>query len=160
MPDDTIPNTFVRPDNNAVVTCPHCNRQKAILADSFKVIKHKLKVKCVCQKVFIVILEFRNKLRKKTRLRGRYINNSQNKRIGSFSILDISVTGLGFNSQDATNLKLGDTLTVEFCLDDERKTVIYKDVIVRYINQDAVGCEFEEAEEPFGSPLGRYIMSD
>jgi hypothetical protein len=70
------------------------------------------------------------------------------------------VTGLGFTSQDAKNFKAGDKLTVEFTLDDERKTEIYKDVIVRYIRQESVGCAFEEPEEPFGSHLGHYVMSD
>jgi hypothetical protein len=160
MPDSKVSKAYVRPDNTAVVTCLHCSRQKVILADSFKGHKHKLKFKCVCQNVFTVNLEFRNNIRKKTRLRGTYINHSQKDSVGTFAVINISVTGLGFTSQDSINFKEGDKLTLEFTLDDERKTEISKDVFVRYICQELIGCEFEEREEPYGSPLGYYVMLD
>jgi len=160
MPDFKIPKTFVRQDNTAVVTCQHCGHQEVILADPFKGYKYKLKVKCECQNDYIVILEFRSRVRKKTRLSGTYTNHSQNDRTGSFSILDISVTGLGFTSQDAEYFKEDDKLTVEFTLDDDRKTKIRKEVIVRYRRQDSVGCEFNEREDPFESPLGNYVMTN
>lgn len=160
MPDDKICKTFVRPDNTAVVTCQYCGHQNTIMADSGKGHTCKLEVTCACQHVFMVVLEFRNMVRKKTRLQGTYINHSQNDRVGAFAILDISVTGLGFSTQDAKNFQVDDKLTVEFSLDDDRKTVIRKDVIVRYICQESVGCEFAEREDPFGSAIGFYIMSD
>jgi hypothetical protein len=159
MPDSNVGKTYVRPDNTAVLTCVHCGRQKVILADSFKGYKHKLKVKCSCQNVFTVILEFRNRVRKRTNLRGTYINRSQEDSTGSLIVVDVSVTGLAFSSLDVKKFKVGDTLQLEFTLDDEYQTAIKKDVIVKDVRQRTVGCQFEISEDTFGSPLGYYIVS-
>jgi hypothetical protein len=158
MPNSDVPKTYVRPDNTAVLTCPHCRLQKVVLADSFN--KCKLRVKCLCQKVFTVILENRNRVRKKTRLPGTYINNSHEGSNGSLLITDISVTGLSFARSEFQKFKVGDELTIEFTLDDAYETKISKDVIIKNIRQDSIGCEFERSEDTFGSQLGHYIISD
>ena len=158
MPDSKDSKTYVRSDNTAVLTCPHCRLQKVILADSFN--KCKLKVKCACQNVFLVNLEFRKRIRKRTNLPGTYINHSQNNSSGSLFIQDISVTGLAFTHVDVEKFKAGDELTLEFVLDDEHKTEISKEVIVMNVYQSSVGCKFERSEDTFGSPLGYYIMSN
>jgi hypothetical protein len=160
MPVPRIPKTYVRPDNTAVLTCPHCGRQKVILSQSFKGYKHKLRIKCACQDVFTVILEFRNRGRRKTHLRGTYINHSREGNKGQLIIEDISVTGLAFSSLNLDNFQVGDALSIEFALDDEHQTPIRKDVIVRDVRQRSVGCEYEKSEDTFGSPLGYYIMSN
>jgi hypothetical protein len=54
---------------------------------------------------------------------------------------------------------VSDELRVEFTLDDEHQTKISKDVIVRGVHEKLVGCEYDNLEEDFGSPLGYYIMS-
>ena len=151
--------TYVRPDNTVVLTCTNCGFQKEVQAESFRDIKHTVKVKCRCQKTFVVFLEFRKRFRKKTKLRGTYINHSQKDISGFLIIQDISVTGLSFSSLDLKNFKVSDELRVEFTLDDEHQTKISKDVIVRGVHEKLVGCEYDNLEEDFGSPLGYYIMS-
>ena len=160
MPDSKVAKTDVRPDNTAVLTCPHCGIQKVVKAGLFMGHKHKIKIKCGCQKVFIINLEFRNRVRKKTHLRGTYINHSQKDSSGFLIIQDISVTGLSFASLDLKNFKVDDELRVEFTLDDEHRTEISKDIIVTDVRKKSVGCEYDSSEEvAFGSPLGYYIMS-
>jgi hypothetical protein len=159
MPNPKVPKTYVRPDNTAVLTCSHCGIQKVILADSFKGHRHKLKVKCVCQNVFLVNLEFRSRVRKKTHLRGTYINHSQDDSSGILFVENISVTGLAFTRADVEKFQVGDELTVQFTLDDEHNTEVRKEVIVRDVRQNSIGCEFEKSEDTFGSPLGYYIIS-
>jgi len=160
VPDSKVAKTYVRPDNTAVLTCTHCGIQKVVMADLFTGRKHKLKVKCSCQKVFIVYLEFRNRVRKKVYLRGTYINHSQKDSSGFLIIQDISVTGMSFTSLDLKNFKVDDELRVEFTLDDEHRTEISKDIIVTDVRKKSVGCEYDSSEEvAFGSPLGYYIMS-
>jgi len=56
--------------------------------------------------------------------------------------------------------KIYDSNSEEFTLDDERKTEIGKEAIVMYSRQESVGCKFQEPEDPFGSPLGNYVMAD
>ena len=84
----------------------------------------------------MVFLEFRNRVRKKTRLRGTYINYLQKDSRGFLIIQDISLTGLSFTSLDLKNFKVGDVLRVEFTLDDERRTEISNDIIVRDIRKN------------------------
>ena len=157
---DGAKKTYVKPDNTAELTCVHCGRQKVILADSFKGYKHKLKVKCSCNNVFTVNLEFRSRVRKKTYLRGTYINHSQNDSNGVLVIQDISVTGLSFTCLDVNKFKVGDELRLEFTLDDEHRTEIKKDVVVLDVRRRSVGCKYESAEDSFGSPLGYYITQN
>jgi hypothetical protein len=160
MTESEVSKTYVRPDNTAVLNCPHCGRQKVIPVDSFRGYKHKLKVKCSCSKKFMVSLEFRNRVRKKTYMRGTYTNHSKNNSSGNLVIRDISVGGLQFTSLDAQDLKVGDELTVEFALDDEHRTEVNKEVTVRDVRKNSVGCEFERSDEfAFDGPLGHYVMS-
>lgn len=152
--------TYVRPDNTAVITCPHCNRQKTVPVDAYKGSKSHIKIKCGCKNVFTVNLEFRKRQRKRTSLRGTYINNSQRNKRGSLVIRNISVSGLEFSTLDTHDFKVEDELTIEFNLDDEQRSLITKDVIVRDVRERSVGCEFERGGEfAFDGPLGFYIMS-
>ena len=156
MPDSKVSKTYIGPGNKVVITCPHCGQQKVVLASSFKKHNHKFKVKCYCKKTFMVHLEFRKNIRKKTELKGTYINHSQNDRSGVLSIEDVSMTGLAFTCYAVKNFKEGDELSITFNLDDSRRTEISKNVIVKDIRQNSVGCAYESAERAF-SPLGYYI---
>lgn len=151
--------SFIRPDNTAVLTCPHCNNQKVILADAFKGKKHKLKVKCICSQKFIAHLEFRKHVRKDTVLKGSYSNHSHESSRGDLIIQDISLSGLSFTSLDIENFKPGDEFNIVFHLNDEHRTEIKKDVIVRNIRQRIIGCEFDRPEDVYGGPLGYYIVN-
>ena len=152
--------TYVRPDNTAAITCPHCGRQKTVQVDAFRGSKSTVKIKCGCKNIFTANLEFRKRVRKRTNLRGTYINNSQNNRRGNIVVRNISVNGLEFSSLDVINFKVDDELTVTFTLDDEQRSEITKDVIVRDVRKTSIGCEFERSGEfAFDGPLGFYIMS-
>ncbi|MDX1776355.1 MAG: hypothetical protein R3297_07215, partial [Desulfobulbales bacterium] len=86
MAKSTIIKTFVRPDGSAVINCPHCGRQKTVSVDSYKGSKSTLKIKCSCKNIFTVNLEFRKRVRKRTSLRGTYINHSQQNKRGSLVV--------------------------------------------------------------------------
>ncbi len=157
MPDSKVAKTLIRPDNTAVLTCPHCKRQKVVMAEAFKRRKHQLKIKCACQNVFMINLEFRKRIRKRVNLRGTYINYSQKDTSGALVVRDLSVCGFSFSNFDGRTFNIGDELNVEFILDDEYNTEIKKDAVVRSVRPSAYGCEFEKFEDTFGSPLGYYI---
>jgi hypothetical protein len=160
VPKAKAAKTHVRPDNTAVITCPHCGTQKSVPVGSYKGNKSSLKIKCGCKNIFTVNLEFRKKVRKRTNLRGTYSNQSQRGNRGTIVIKNISVSGLEFSSMDAHNIKVEDELTVKFSLDDEQRSKIIKDVIVRDVRKNSVGCEFEKSGEfAFDGPLGFYVMT-
>jgi len=151
---------YVRPDKTAVIKCPACNRQKEIKVEKFTGAKSRLKIKCSCQKLFTVQLEYRKRFRKKTSLRGTYVNHSRHKSQGRLVVKNISVSGLEFTTVDIKNFKVDDEVTITFSLDDQERTQITKDVIVMEIREQGIGCEFERGGEfAFDGPLGFYIMS-
>jgi hypothetical protein len=151
--------TYVRPNNRAVLICPYCGQWQSISADPFRGYKHKLKVKCFCKETFKVFLEFRKKNRKKTFLRGSYIDHSQKGSRCNIVILDISVIGLAFSSLDAPSLRIDDELCIEFSLDFGKGTDIKRDIIVKNIHQKRVGCEFELSGGAFDGQLEYYVRS-
>ena len=160
MPEAKPAKTYIRPDKTAVISCPHCGRQKTLQVDSFKVHKSKLKIKCGCKNIFTVNLEFRTRVRKRTNLRGSYVNHSQKGLRGDIKVINISVSGLEFTCLEAQSFKVDDELTLEFTLDDEHRDEISKEAVVRNVHTKSVGCEFAGSGEfAFDGPLGFYIMS-
>jgi hypothetical protein len=147
---------YVRPDNTVVFTCPYCGNQREVYVSLFRG-KSKLRIKC-CD-VFSVIIEFRKRVRKTPQLKGTYINHSQKDSKGDLAVQNLSVTGLSFTCLNIHLFKMEDELTIEFMLDDEHRTVIRKDAIVRGVRKSSVGCEFTSGGElAFEGPLGYYIM--
>ena len=126
------------------------------MVEAFKGRKLQLKVKCACQNVFMINLEFRKRIRRRVNLRGTYINLSQNDTSGALVIKDLSLTDFAFSTFDGRTFNIGDELSVEIILDDESNSVIRKDAVVRNVRPNAYGCEFEKSEDAF-SPLGYYI---
>jgi len=160
MPPAKVSKTYIRPDNTAVISCPHCGRQETIHADSLKHHKSKLKIKCACKNIFTVDLEFRKRVRKPTSLKGTYQNHSQKNRRGNIRVKNISVSGLEFSTLDIANFKEGDELTLYFNLDDEHRSEIRKEATVRAVRTATVGCEFVGSGNlAFDGPLGLYVMS-
>jgi PilZ domain len=160
MADNSVLKTYVRPDNTAVLTCPNCGFQKTIDTRSFKEHKSKVKVKCTCGTIFTTIIEFRQRIRKRTHLRGTYVNHSQNDKKGNLTVTDVSVSGLQFTCMDVESFKIEDELTIVFTLDDELRSEVRQQAIVRGIRPRSVGCEFPGAGEyAFEGPLGFYIRS-
>ena len=122
-----------------------------------ELIKHYIKIrKGACDLNEEIGKEFR---KEKILRGGTYIDHSQKGSRCDIVILDISLTGLAFSSQDAPNLKIDDELGVEFSLDFWKGTNIKRDVIVKNIRHKRVGCEFELSGGAFDSQLEYYVRS-
>jgi hypothetical protein len=147
---------YVRPDNTVVLTCPYCSLQREVSVDLFRG-KRRINVKC-CNS-FKVIIEFRKRVRKRTHLKGNYINHSQKDSEDNMIVQDLSISGLSFDCLSADVFQVGDDLTLEFVLEDEHQSVIKKEAIVRNIRESSIGCEFTSGDElVFTGPLGYYVM--
>ena len=160
MTDANSRKIYVRPDDTAVISCPHCNCHKTVPVASCKGSKYRVKIKCKCGDVFTVDLEFRKKARKCASLPGKFTNHSQKDIRGDIVVKDLSLSGIKFVTMDIEKLKIDDEITVSFKLDNAERTTINKEVIVRNIHENNVGCEFEKSSEyaPDGE-LGFYLMS-
>jgi len=155
----TTHTVFVRPDDTAVITCCNCRLQKIIPVSSYKGRKAQVKIKCRCKNVFTVYFEFRKKFRKTTNLYGKFINHYR-KKTGDIIVKNLSFEGLGFTTMDIDKFKNGDKIEVSFELDNQDRTTIKKEAIVRNIRKNNVGCEFVKSGQcAFESSLGFYLMS-
>ncbi len=151
---------FVNKVGNAVIKCPACRSVTIVPDDRMRQRQHSMKVRCRCGEVFAINLESRQSYRKKTMLPGRY--RQLQKDVGrdasrQMVVLDLSMSGLGFSPIGSSSVREGEELEVEISLDDERNSVIKRQVVVQEIRRDVIGCEFLNVAEQ-DKVLGFYLM--
>jgi transcription elongation factor Elf1 len=148
---------FVREDGTTVLKCPHCRHARTVSVQKIKDKKKVIKVKCSCQKSYSVSLELRKMYRKNTNLKGRYVNLSLDNETGSMVVKDVSMGGIGFDAIGKNRIEVENELEVTFTLDDTHSSVIKKEVVVRIVRGNFVGCEFLHAHE-YDKALGFYLL--
>jgi len=147
---------FVNPDNKVTIVCPDCHNPKTISVEQFRGKKHALNVKCKCGHQFKMRLEFRRYRRKETDIGGLYEHSSETKAASRVKVTDLSLGGVRFETFVPNDLKVGEKGKLVFTLDDRKETVVAKDVIIRSINGNVVGCEFFETQA-YDKELGFYV---
>ncbi len=148
----------------------------------------RFKTKCRCGHSDTVFLNRRDKFRKNTDFFGVYTNLSSGKegQKGEMTVMDVSRAGLRMEishiklkvkehdvsvvtGEQATfdhkikkpvdKINVGDKLFVEFRLDDTKKTLVKKEVIIRWMKMPYIGAEFS-SQSLFDGSLGFYMMDD
>ena len=73
-------------------------------------------------------------------------------------VTDISMGGIRLSLVGEHSVKTNDTLQVEFTLDDFPPSAIKKNVVVKSVGGNTLGCKFVEplVED---DPLARYLLS-
>ncbi len=153
---------FITNKKTATFVCPECGNTSIVDVSKYAAIDKKVTVncKCNCGNIFSVSLEKRRQYRKATDLPGEFSyrlpNGERDK--GIMRVVDISSSGLKLKLNVDRKFKGGETLRVEFHLDDKRRTFIDKEVIVRNVHKNLVGTSFgpNEGDDP---ALGFYLMS-
>ena len=116
---------YVRENNTATIVCPSCQTVKHFNADRYRQQRHSFSVRCRCQNVFSVLLDFRRSYRKQTSLHGTYEVLSEGGIGGGIiHISNISRGGLGFTVSGLHRIEKGQLLNIEFQLNDKNKTVL------------------------------------
>ena len=151
---------FVNDENMALIHCPHCDSIKQVPVSKFKGTKHTLKVKCACGEVFQVDLNFRKNLRKKTDLAGTCHKASEHKSLSvECLIVNLSFRGIGIKLLQPVNIVKGSQLVVSFVLDDTKKTLVERKLLVRHLEDNYIGGEFVDFEgDNFDKHIGFYLM--
>jgi hypothetical protein len=156
---------FITEQDKATIICPECKLSTTTDASQYKKINKevRLKINCTCGHSYSILLERRNQFRRETNLPGKYIlrSSSGTEKMGSLTVKNISRGGLKLELKLMPNLKLGSRLSVEFNLDDNHKTLIKKDVIVKGIIDPVVGAEFSsfDTSDPGDKALGFYLFA-
>lgn len=149
--------SIVQQDNQTQIVCPFCATSKTLSVEKFKHRQHNLKVKCKCGHGFNVQLEFRRHHRKSTELEGAYGVTEASLGGGKIKVLDLSLSGARFEMAGSHTMQVGQKGVLVFTLDDRKKTALKKQVVVRTVNGNIIGCEFIE-DRAFQKALGFYLL--
>jgi uncharacterized Zn finger protein len=150
---------FVEENDMATITCPGCGMAKSVNVGKFTGRTKTLTVRCKkCGGNFSVLLEFRAAVRKKVHLDGNYKKFGTNewRRMVVKDISHISRTGIRITGPHS--LKEGDEIRVKFTLDDEIRSEIERNAVVRWVKDRDVGLEVT-GNSPYESKLGFYLLS-
>jgi hypothetical protein len=144
MNKETCPIQRCYPDekNRVIISCPHCSKSKMVDATPFTASNREMRIKCSCGRSFISIIEFRKCSRKKTQLRGDFVNKETGEK-GEMIVCDLSRTGLGFTSISPHKLKTGDVVNVSFIMENANRDKIERTVRVLNIKGNRIGGEFQ-----------------
>jgi len=158
----------VRKDNRVTLSCPSCLLVREISVDKYAGNKHFLTVNCPCGTTYGVNLNFRKHYRKEISIGGYYafddedVGPTDSGNVPTVSIncriKNISMGGLGFTALSQVRVQVGDKLKVKFTLDKEPPETIEKEVIVKGIHDNYIGCEFIEQTGFSDRTLGFYLM--
>jgi len=149
--------SFVKSDDKAIIVCPECDTAKAISVAQFRHRLHVVKVKCNCGHVFEVHLEFRRHFRKPTELEGTYDLKPPATGGGIIKIINLSLSGACFEVRGTHGMEVGQLGSLVFTLDNRKKSVLFKKVIIKTVNGNQIGCEFL-ADRAYEKELGFYLL--
>jgi len=125
--------------------CPKCkkswNKNLSNLKDRLE--NNRVKCNCPCGHSFPATLDRRRYPRKLANLTGAFVHD-KSKRRGLINVKNISKSGLGFILSSEQFMHIGDRLGLKFNLDDPEGSFLYKEVIVKKIDDMYVGVEFCE----------------
>jgi hypothetical protein len=152
---------FLHDDRTAVFRCPKCNKTKTVDVSQYSDMDRFIRftARCSCGHSFKVVLERRKHFRKKVKLPGKCaMKNGSHER--SVVVKDLSRQGLGFRVWERAPFKPGDLLTIEFKLDNDKQTVIRKDIVVQLVSGETVGAEFHSTDpyNVYDKELGFYLL--
>ncbi len=160
-----IKDVSAKSNNVAVIKCPKCDTSKPVdmsehIASDGVV---RFKARCKCGYSYRVVLNKRDKFRKKTNLSGSYTNLSHGKegQKVQMTVLDVSRSGLKSKINQMRlqiNDNVGDIISVEFQLDDAKRSMVSKEVVIRWIDRPYIGVEFTSIPK-LEADLGFYMMS-
>jgi len=153
---------YIASNNTATFRCPECGKVKVTDVSRYAATDKKITVNCtcVCGHRFKCRLEKRKQYRKGVNFPGKFtlMGEKGPEDTGRLNVIDISSTGIKFKLTVPRTFAVGTTLRVEFQLDDRRRTLLRKRVIVRNVSGAFVGASFHPNEMDDRN-LGFYLMT-
>jgi hypothetical protein len=151
---------FITSENTVVFRCPHCQRSKTVdvatLGEFSRPLRFRLK--CPCGQVTTSVIDKRRRFRKETSFPGTYVHfvDGQPRGKGSLTVKDLSVNGIKLMIASGETFNRGDVLKVAFKLDDAKRSLVEKKVVIRSISPPFFGTEFAPTET-LDKALGFYL---
>ena len=156
-----VTKVYINEANTATIVCPRCDKTKTVDVSRYVELQQTVRVKskCSCGHTWTSVLEKRRKYRKSVDFPGVYIHFEGGEAVdkGSMIVKDLSLSGLKMKLNVERNFNVDTRLQVEFHLDDSRRTLMRKNVLVKNVSGSYVGVAFSasEAQDP---ALGFYLM--
>ncbi len=149
---------FINDDETtSQVTCPYCDISKTLPSAQLRALNQALRAKCSCDNVFELVVNRRRFPRKEDiRFEGELCVQGSQESVAEIVVISLSVGGVGFLI-DGVSPQVGDVYTMSFILDDDLKTEVQEDIIVRHVRGDMVGAEFT-GQGCYNSDLDFYLM--
>ena len=138
---------FVNSNMVGTIACPQCKKHWEKDLSKFKNLSNinGIKCKCPCGYSFPIELERRKHFRKQTNLTGSYLHDKSKIR-GLITIKNISKSGVGLELNTKQFFPKGGKLVLKFNLNDEKRSYICKEAIVKKTDGTSVGLEFIDIE--------------
>jgi hypothetical protein len=76
---------------------------------------------------------------------------------GRLKVMDLSINGMRFKLDTDRKPLVGDTLNLEFHLDDKNRTLVKTSAKVRSVKGESIGTKFGSSDL-IGPELGFYLM--
>jgi hypothetical protein len=151
--------TTLYANNKSEVTilCPQCGKVKKQGLATIPLTGKRLKIKCGCGYAFSAMIDGRRHFRKEVNLPGKITSVNGISLPYKILIQNISHYGIKFSTPLKNPFKTGDTLQVEFVLDNAQHTEICRTVVVKNARDGLVGAEFWPPDTP-NAALGFYLM--
>ncbi len=149
---------FITASNMATFVCPKCQHSRTKNVSQYKDIQTAVKVKCKCPcgNIYHVLLERRKDLRKTLNLPGTYHGITDESLRGTMVVKDLSRSGMNLQLNVKKAFEVSDKLQVEFNLDDNQRSLIRKEVVIRSVRGFNIGVEFTTTDHY--DALGPYLL--
>jgi PilZ domain len=132
-----------------LVICAYCGATKGITIADFPSGK-PLAVACGCGQRFSIRIEVRQFVRRSLHLPGEYERHCDERPQGSgpepMIVENVSQQGLCFRTTHPHAVRLHETLSVHFTLDDAQRTPVSQRAVVKYVDDDVVGVQFLDCD--------------
>jgi hypothetical protein len=161
-----IQKAYITEDNSVTIRCSQCGRKKVFNIAHPKELSNPVPVKCSCGSKFAVRLEWRKFYRKPVALPGEYAREGCEREVGDISVEricfggmvleNLCLGGIGFRTANRHNLQVGDIIQVRFYLDDTRKSLVTRNVMVISVQDRTIGTEF--CDNQADKALAFYLM--
>jgi hypothetical protein len=125
-------------------------------AKSIKRASEGFSIRCRCGEIFKARVEFRKHYRKEVKLGGIY-KNLQTGQQGKITVVDLSLGGIGFKTFADHDFQAGDSLEVNFNLDDKKTSTVTLKVEVIRTQDQYVATQIND-EYWRKKDLGFYLM--
>ena len=155
---------LLKDGKTANVACKNCNRQKLIDISEIRTLGTRIKATCICGHEMFFKVELRREHRKTVNLEGVFIRGPGDRIAmksddwGGIRINNLSRNGIGFKCLDNQDIRVRDSFRVKFTLDNTARSVIQKEVVVRSVTDEIVGCQFT-GTDTCDVTLGFYMLT-